>query len=925
MNSHFKFPRRVRIHGGECGAVARALHHKAESLSLPAVKEKAFFTTNERKQMSTKTTLKRIALVAVSALGFSVLALVPAAKAIEINLSTIDAVAASDGLPLRVGDVSTINLTFTDVGQGIDYSADTLVIRAVFLTDGGVPSGSTNTSADLDVLTTVTRGSEAWSNQSTTAVTPISTLGQNVSVSGCTAALTACTTLTVRNAIAFTPSTAGTYKVLIWMDSDRDSTYDAGEVATTYTKATTTAPATLTLTKESIGNPTTTSTSNAEANFNVGGLWSITPKDAAGNVVNLTAEEALSLSSSISTTTFSKPSAVTTAVTALGASDQLSNGKIYFHARSTASATSTPTITVSGSGALDSGVSTTGTASFYVINNTDTTVAASAAPAGTAGIAETSGADAYTFSSAATSHGFKVSGTASTTATTYRTGVRTTDTNGDITGYYGAIFTTHLALSTDGDATFTIPVNIPRAKTVTMTVYDDDAGWVGTGTSTLASVSTAAASPSTIRAAAAGTVSFSVNVDDQFGLNVANASCSFSVSGRNVRTATTVLTDASGNAVFSYTDTGTASSVDTITVTNCGTITAPTVTWTATSDVSTVLLTTPNTTSTGVDEYPVDAEDINAGDGAESTLQAVTATVKDANGAVLAGVPVVFTISGTGAAILSTKVTVYTGSAGTAASSVYGWLAGTYTVTATAAGKSDTAPIIFAQETATEVRTISATVSGGSITVVAKDRFGNTIAGVPLKATRTSGEGSFAGSSSATGTTDANGANEFIISGGNAKVVVTFNDTNASTYGQSDALKGLTDGTTSTSTFAATTAGTTLVAETGVGASYDAAGVNSVTVDVTTTDKAAAAADAAADAAAEAIDAANAATDAANLAAEAADAATVAAEEARDAADAATAAVEELATQVATLMAALKAQITTLANTVAKIAKKVKA
>jgi hypothetical protein len=86
-----------------------------------------------------------------------------------------------------------------------------------------------------------------------------------------------------------------------------------------------------------------------------------------------------------------------------------------------------------------------------------------------------------------------------------------------------------------------------------------------------------------------------------------------------------------------------------------------------------------------------------------------------------------------------------------------------------------------------------------------------------------------------------------------------------------------------------------------------------------------ASADAATDAAAEAIDAANAATDASNLAAEAADAATVAAEEARDAADAATAAVEELATQVATLMAALKAQLTTLANTVAKIAKKVKA
>jgi len=86
-----------------------------------------------------------------------------------------------------------------------------------------------------------------------------------------------------------------------------------------------------------------------------------------------------------------------------------------------------------------------------------------------------------------------------------------------------------------------------------------------------------------------------------------------------------------------------------------------------------------------------------------------------------------------------------------------------------------------------------------------------------------------------------------------------------------------------------------------------------------------AAADAATDAALQAIDAANAATDAANLAAEAADAATVAAEEAKDAADAATAAVEGLATQVATLMAALQAQVRSLANTVAKIAKKVKA
>jgi len=37
MNFLLKFPRRVRILGGECGAVARALHHEVKSLSLPAV------------------------------------------------------------------------------------------------------------------------------------------------------------------------------------------------------------------------------------------------------------------------------------------------------------------------------------------------------------------------------------------------------------------------------------------------------------------------------------------------------------------------------------------------------------------------------------------------------------------------------------------------------------------------------------------------------------------------------------------------------------------------------------------------------------------------------------------------------------------------------------------------------------------------
>ena len=97
-----------------------------------------------------------------------------------------------------------------------------------------------------------------------------------------------------------------------------------------------------------------------------------------------------------------------------------------------------------------------------------------------------------------------------------------------------------------------------------------------------------------------------------------------------------------------------------------------------------------------------------------------------------------------------------------------------------------------------------------------------------------------------------------------------------------------------------------------------AAGVRSASATVVGTDSSSSVAQAAADAAAEATDAANAATDAANAAAEAADAATAAAQDAADA-------VAALSAQVSSLISGLKAQLTALTNLVIKIQKKVKA
>jgi len=130
MNSPFKFLRRVRIHGGECGAVARALHHKVKGLSLyQADSGKALGSTHERKQMSTKTTLKRIALVAVSALSFGMLSLVTTPAANALGVSVASAITATDVTSARTGVAVTIPVTFTLPSSTV-LGTDSLLVLA---------------------------------------------------------------------------------------------------------------------------------------------------------------------------------------------------------------------------------------------------------------------------------------------------------------------------------------------------------------------------------------------------------------------------------------------------------------------------------------------------------------------------------------------------------------------------------------------------------------------------------------------------------------------------------------------------------------------------------------------------------------------------------------------------------------------------
>jgi hypothetical protein len=278
----------------------------------------------------------------------------------------------------------------------------------------------------------------------------------------------------------------------------------------------------------------------------------------------------------------------------------------------------------------------------------------------------------------------------------------------------------------------------------------------------------------------------------------------------NKSTSTTALTDV---VTFALTSAGGQVAGKNVVTINYGAVTAGTIT-----------ITTPNTTAS-VANATVTPQPIFAGDGVENGAVALSATVKDANGALLSYIPVTWTVTGTGVAIPSTQVTSYTSAAGVAASSVYGWIAGTYTVTATAGGKSTTGTVTFASTTAGNARVLSATVDGNVVTAKVVDRFGNPVKGVTVYATKT-GQGYFgSGLSKTSDTTLENGTAQFGITGGDASVTVSTLDPTAAAgtnaAGQTCALAGnltCASGATAAVAFTASVAGTALVAETYVGA-----------------------------------------------------------------------------------------------------------
>ena len=971
MTPQFKFLRRVRIHGGECGAVARALHHEVKGSSLyQADSGKAPESTIERKQMSTKTTLKRVALVAVSALGFGLLTSTAPANAEAGVGSTISSVVVGTIPSARVGETVTVPVTVNlSAATG---SSETIVMAvkatAAPSTAGGQTATSLLSSASTGAQQTTNAVRLYLSNSAVGNIGTVVTSGKTLTAANATATALSTTVhvgtasattagnldagcasggcvpasaIAIANTsadsaivgyVSFIPDVAGSYSFLVSATSfggvgtPVHPAFIAGDTSALITVTTGGAPTAVTLTN--IGGTTTHS-----GGIGHGALLRVNLTGGA-----LTGDEAINVTSSagyVSKATVTGgafdsvvPTASTTA--SLTKADFV-NGVAFVNVLPTAASQSI-VVTAEGTGSLAAITTTASVASqaaaaswdfstFAKRGGTAVTTGWDSATAGTTAVSTAIRTTATSASIELTHAELTATGGASSGAVYYGN-LGIVDTSGTLTGAPSG--PTHAleydkAVSATGSATtgetYTV-VTLTVAAGAGGFTFDPSGSTVGVMTVTRAASSTSTTtgsvaaqfgglSASSIRAAAASSVTIQALVKDQFNLAMANNAVTVSIAGRNsARPSETLTTDSNGFITTTITDSGTSSVSDTVTFTATGgASTTATITWGAYT-VGTVTVTGGAGAADALAYKGSSTTTIStAVAGPHGAAVSITATVKDADGMVLAGVPVTFTVSK--GLIRKTATidytTVYTGALGTAVTQVIDWVEGEQVITATAGGKTGTDYITWTQKTATSARSISGAASGNAVTATVKDRFGNTVEGVTVTA-KTSAGYFGTGVNSTTGTTDVDGQVKFFVTGAAGSATVTLS-LSKDTYTQSIDTAGNVGGTAVT----AATAGTTI----GTGASLAAAGVNSVDVALTVTDAAATAAEAA--------------TDAANLAAEAADAATVAAEEARDAADAATAAVEELATQVATLMAALKAQITTLANTVAKIAKKVKA
>jgi hypothetical protein len=724
----------------------------------------------------------------------------------------------------------------------------------------------------------------------------------------------------------FTPAVAGTYTFAIFLDGAVSvSATGAVKAADTVRYISITALA-APATKVAITQPLAGSVATDATGRVNGAVLKIQAQDAAGvsSRIDGSQQVLVNLPSGVSVSKLNGDASTATTQYGIVAASFDATGAAYINVNSATAGTYAITAGLAGSTTLSTvsvtfvtptGFSAAG--SGAVGANTGTAVAATAGvsggiytAAGTATITRTQ--TSTTVTAFATTTAAKVMLTATDTngrifgnltgtlaqdlvATAATTASAATATDGSADKFSASFAITHAALAlsaTDASVTgFTVS---PQGTSVTTT--PSALNMVITGVNAAAgSASWDTAVPtSSYLVVNGGTITVKAELSNQYGVVRTGAAVTARITaGRNLQTtATALITDAAGEVSFTVTDAAptSATTFDTITFTDSAdTSVVGTVTINYVAALTATTMTTSPSATTTTALSPADLGAINTATATASTgRDSVTATLLDAAGVAIVGMPVTLTVPAGVEFYSTTPAVAYTSATGVATWSVYTTKAGTYKFTATGGGLTKD---FYGKWTGSNGRVVSVTAgttAAGStpVTIKVADAYGNGVSGVSLTVSATGGY--FLGlplSSSVSTNAD-----------GEIKVAFIGSGTVTATGAETQMFHG------------AALIGTTAAAGWPAGVSTASATVDSGASD----------AQVAADAAAEATDAANAATDAANAAAEAADAATAAAQDAADA-------VAALSTQVSEMVDALKKQITALTNLVIKIQKKVKA
>ena len=185
----------IRISQRERDASARATH-------LEAATRKFLVTTNERKQMSTKTNFKRIALVAIAALGLGVLSSVPSQAA--VTTMTVTAVDGTSSLTVSDSTTAAV-LTIDTFMEAVDCITVTLTTKSFPAGAGSFIPVMTNVDSSTPQMAASNMTVETIVASTPTGTAPATPI---LRVSGIPTAAVPVDTVVAANSIRFTKATA---------------------------------------------------------------------------------------------------------------------------------------------------------------------------------------------------------------------------------------------------------------------------------------------------------------------------------------------------------------------------------------------------------------------------------------------------------------------------------------------------------------------------------------------------------------------------------------------------------------------------------------------------------------------------------------------------------------------------------------------